>query len=263
MNKFAFLVVFVLFSTYSIFAKPDPKIIRNTLFKYKSLLNKNHNALYHKILQGIDFNMLSKGVPGLALCSVRCTSTSSSSNREMFIKSMAAVVNCLNKVILEHREFIKLVKKKRGDLSDKEKSHFEMICSFYQSKNINELLERVAPVPVSMAIAQAALESGFGSCEYMNSRNAVFGIMQTSNKLVEFDTVFEAAIAYAKTLNVNNCYKRFRKERRLMMVKSQLIDGAKLSGYIRKYSTNPSYQKHILSLIKKYSLASLDRICSF
>ena len=239
--------------------KMDPREIRSTLFKYNSLLNKNHNALYYKILRGMDLQAIRGGKFRLAMCSIKCAPSSSKDNREMFVKAMIAVINCLNKIILEHRDFIKFVKRNQRTLTDEQKKRFDMICSFYRTKDLSELLKRVAPVPVSMAVAQAALESGFGSCRYLSARNGVFGMMKTKTQLVEFDTVFEAGIAYVKSLNVNRSYRHFREKRHILMAQSKKIDGAVLSGYIRRYSVNPAYQKHILSIMKTYRLYSFDQ----
>lgn len=244
----------------AISAKHDPKVVRRVLFKYELLLNKEHEPLIQKIIQEIDYTELKYISPRLALCSVKCATPSEKSNRETFIKSIAVIINCLNKIILEQRKFIKnvVVIKGYNSLTEKEKNYFDMIASFYRTRDINKLLERVAPIPVSMAVAQAALESGFGSNKYMNSRNGIFGIMDTHDRLVEFDSVFEAAIAYMKSLNVNSFYKTFRKERNLMLAKSQKISGIRLCKYIGKYSSNVRYRKLLSSIIKEYELTALD-----
>jgi Bax protein len=252
------IIAFV--SCGQITAKPEPRLIRNKLFKYDILLNKKYDELYHNILKSIKFSKNSNvQIPEIALCSVKHTSLPSESDRHMFIKSIAAAINCVNKIIMEHREFIILVKNKKEALTPNEKDRFNMICSFYQTNNINELLERVAPVPVSVAVAQAALESGFGSSKHMHRRNAFFGMMRDAKNLYSFDTLFESAIAYAKTLNVNNCYKAFRKERAAMMRNAQKIDGKKLFNHLGMYYTSKLYKKQISALMKEYSLTSLDK----
>jgi Bax protein len=46
----------------------------------------------------------------------------------------------------------------------------------YKTKNLNELLRRMKPPPTSIALAQAALESGWGSSRFFKEANNVFGI---------------------------------------------------------------------------------------
>ena len=240
----------------------DPRVTRSTLFKYSSLINKDHTALHNSILRRIFLAAGALKDVRLALCSIKCASSASKDNREMFIKQVIAMVNCINKIILEHRKFVKFVASKQTSLTATEKRRFDMICAFYKTRDLNELLMRVAPLPVSLAVAQAALESGFGSCKYLNERNGIFGMMETKSRLMEFDTAFEATIAYAKTLNVHRSYRDFRAVRKISMAQNKKIDGVILSGYIKRYSVNPKYQKDILSIIKQYDLQTFDRVYS-
>ncbi len=50
----------------------------------------------------------------------------------------------------------------------------------YKTKNFNELIKRMNPPPISLAIAQAALESGWGSSRFFKEANNVFGIWSFS-----------------------------------------------------------------------------------
>ncbi|MDR2681592.1 MAG: glucosaminidase domain-containing protein [Holosporaceae bacterium] len=244
----------------SLSAKDDARTIRNKLFKYQ-VLNKKHDAIYHDILQKINLGK-DKKIPGIALCSIKRTDSNSKNDREMFIKAVAAVLGYVNKIIMEHRACVLTVHKKNKEkvkLTEQEEQTFSMICSFYQSKDIDVLLKRVAPVPISLAVAQASLESGFGSSPVMHKNNAFFGMMLDKTRLLPFDTLFESAIAYAKTLNVHSHYKAFRESRDKMLCRSQVIDGAKLSETIEKYCEKKAYKSRLLKLMKEYNLMSLDR----
>lgn len=242
-------------------AKDDPKVIRDKLFKF-NLLNESHSAIHNHILKDIDIRSINYAkLPALALCSIKRTNASSKSDREYFIKSIASTVKYVNTIILEHRKTILFVRDKRksnSPLSEDEKKKFSMICSFYQSNNIDELLRRVAPVPNSLAIAQAILESGFGSHDFMRSRNAFFGMMKNSKQLYSFDTLLESVVAYTKTLNVNASYRQFRAERSNFIRKSQTIDGVKLSKFLGKYYVSKIYDKQVISLIKEHKLTEFD-----
>lgn len=239
----------------------DSRAIRDTLFKCKYVVQKRHTAIHTNILRGINFQKAdSRTIPPLALNSVKKIDPSLKADREMFLKSIIAAIKCVNKIIMEHRDLVLLVKNQgMSQLSAAQKEKFDMICSFYRSSNINELLKRVAPVPVSLAAAQAALESGFGSDKYIHNANAYFGIMKNSKQLHSFDTLFESTIAYAKTLNVNSNYKQFREARSNMLNSSKKIDGIKLCAFIGKYCVKKEYRRKVITLIKEYNLTSLDQ----
>ncbi|MDR2765856.1 MAG: glucosaminidase domain-containing protein [Holosporaceae bacterium] len=182
--------------------------------------------------------------------------------RDLFMKAIVVTVNCVNKIILRQRELVQLArnrKKRNLPLSNGERQQFDMICEFYQSKNIDELLVRVAPVPVSLAVAQASLESRFGEDRIIHAQKAYFGLAKTKDTLLSFDSLYKSAIAYAKTLNVNHCYAKFRKERAAMIAQSQKIDGAKLSPSLGLYGVDKNYRNLVLKIIKSYGLTSLDR----
>ncbi len=51
----------------------------------------------------------------------------------------------------------------------------------YKTDSINELIKRMHPPPVSLVIAQAALESGWGSSRFFKEANNVFGIWSFSS----------------------------------------------------------------------------------
>ncbi|MBR1735351.1 MAG: glucosaminidase domain-containing protein, partial [Alphaproteobacteria bacterium] len=183
----------------------DARKIRDELFKCNLLVNKNHSAIHSNLLKGINFQQAdSRTIPPLALSTVKQINSALKTERELFLKHIIAAVKCVNKIIMEHRELVNFVNKKGvNKLSESQKRKFYMICDFYKTSNLKELLYRVAPVPISLAAAQAALESGFGSNHYIHIVNGYFGMMKDSKHLYSFDTVFESVIAYTKTLNVN------------------------------------------------------------
>ena len=45
----------------------------------------------------------------------------------------------------------------------------------YTESSLGNLLVRVDIVPLSLALSQAAIESGWGTSRYMNEGNAIFG----------------------------------------------------------------------------------------
>ncbi|MDR2068084.1 MAG: glucosaminidase domain-containing protein [Holosporaceae bacterium] len=232
---------------------------RDRLFQC-ALVSKILDRECHGILRKI---ALRDGkIPNFPLERIPLTDSQRQYDMDFFMKSIAATVNCVNKNILRQRKFVKLVQDKRRSgiqLTKGEEEYFAMICEFYQTKNIDDLLIRVAPVPVSLAVAQAALESGFGKDRTIHSMNAYFGLARTKDKLISFDSLYKSAVAYAKTLNVNLCYREFRRQRAAMISNSQKIDGAKLSPSLKLYGTDKNYRNSVQKIIIFHGLASLDR----
>jgi Bax protein len=235
--------------------------IVNELFE-GYLVNRQHDVLYHHMLKGIDLKRNNNAIPGIALCSVKRTDQSKSSDREAFMKAIVSVVNRINCIVLNHRLFVIAIRDKIRvgiKLTEEENKKFQLICLFYQSNDIGALLEKIGPVSVSLAVAQASLESGFGSNEILHRNNAFFGMMMDKTRLYSFDTLFESVIAYVKTLNVHPCYRQFRLERNKMLASAQKIDGTKLVRYLGKYAEKKNYRSILSKMIECYNLHLLDR----
>ncbi|MDR1362007.1 MAG: glucosaminidase domain-containing protein [Holosporaceae bacterium] len=242
-------------------SKKTPMDVVNVLFECH-LANRKLDVLYHQLLKDINLEKGQHTIPGIALCSIKRTEPGKASERKRFIKSIASVVNRVNSLVMGHRLFVLAVRHKTMNnlkLTAEEKEKFQLICSFYQSNDIKTLLERIGPVPVSLAVAQASLESGFGSSVVLHRNNAFFGMMKDKRSVYYFDTLFEAVIAYVKTINVHPCYKQLQQERTKMLLSAQKIDGTKLVQYLGKYAEKKNYRSNLSKIMEYHNLHLLDR----
>jgi uncharacterized FlgJ-related protein len=234
---------------------PKPKRyanIRDEIFKCDQV-NESSNAEKLRILRKTPL----KNVPSLALKNLPLLNASIKADRTFFIKSIISTMNKVNQIVMEHRQLLLSVegkKKKSIKLTEFESSQFKKICKFYQTENFRELSLRVMPIPTSLAVAQAILESRFGSDKTIQKLNAYFGLAVSSVRLLKFDSLFNSAIAYMKTLNVHPQYKEFRNQRAIMMAKTTKVDGLKLASFVDNYGTNKNYRKLIQSIIKLQNL---------
>jgi len=234
----------------------DAISIRNELFEFH-LVNKANNIQHHEILKDI----AARKIPHLPLHSIPLIDFSLSNGRNFFIRAIASVVGFVNDRIMKHRELVLLVQekqKKNIPLTEDERQLFNKICTFYRTKNFEELVMRVAPVPVSLAVAQAALESNFGSNNHIYKSNAYFGLMVSSTRLLKFDNLFSSAVGYSKTLNVNPCYREFRKHRARMLLRSEKIDGLALLQFMHSYGTDKNYRTSTEKIIRFHKLSCFD-----
>ncbi len=140
--------------------------------------------------------------------------------------------------------------------------------------DIQGLLKRVDVIPPSMALAQAAEESGWGTSRFVQEGNAVFGQWTYSDsgslvparrgddqnhKIKAFSSLHESVQEYAMNLNTHRAYQRFRKVRASLRTEGAPLDGYLLAEQLAGYSERGgAYVVTIKSLIEMNKLRHLD-----
>jgi len=111
-----------------------------------------------------------------------------------------------------------------------------------------ELLRRIDIVPPLLAVAQAALESGWGTSRFAQAGNALFGqhapvgegaIQATGDGSVAlraFDNLQGSVSGYMQNLNRHRAYRVFRAVRERMRVSENPLDSTQLAGALGSYS---------------------------
>lgn len=139
---------------------------------------------------------------------------------------------------------------------------------------IHDLLVRVDTIPVSLALAQAANESGWGTSRFALEGNAIFGQWTTAGgtglvprdrdegktyKVRSFDRLIDSAHAYLRNLNTHRAYRKFRAMRAGMRKAGKPLDGRALAGTLLSYSElGKEYVDLIRAMMRVNRLASLD-----
>lgn len=113
------------------------------------------------------------------------------------------------------------------------------------------LLRRVDIVPLDLALAQAAKESGWGTSRFAREGNNLFGQRcftegcgivpagredGATHEVKRFDTVAASVRSYIHNLNTNDAYRRFRLLRRQQRVEGMQPDGFSLAESLPSYS---------------------------
>lgn len=184
--------------------------------------------------------------------------------KELFLKVLLPMILAVNEGILKDRaQLLKLRDKvDQGKmLNIEEREWLEDLAELYKLKKIDiaELTRRVDIIPPSMALAQAAVETGWGHSYAALKKNSLFGMMKTFDKVRFYDTLHESTASYIRNLNTNEAYRKMRETREQIRSQGKKPDGHTLIGDLVRYSVQRNlYISKIRSAIKNNNLAHLD-----
>ena len=186
-------------------------------------------------------------------------------------------------LILEENNLILLDRKKLFSILNKNKNSKKEInwldIKFKQygvlNKDIPTLKVRMDIIPVSLAIAQAAKETGWGTSRFALEGNALFGQWTWSgdgikpagaesdakHKVMKFRVLKSSVRAYQRNLNTHSSYKNFRQLRAQLRDDSQKLDSLLLADQLDSYAqTGEEYTKILKQIINQNSLKDFDDV---
>jgi len=138
---------------------------------------------------------------------------------------------------------------------------------------IDTLIARVDIIPPSLALAQAAKESGWGTSRFARQGNALFGVWTWSengiapkdreegktHKVKAYDALIDSVRDYMLNLNTHRAYRGIRNDRSAMRRQGEPIDGVVLSRNLLSYSAiGQRYVDALRSIIRANNLRRLD-----
>lgn len=140
--------------------------------------------------------------------------------------------------------------------------------------DLDALLRRMDVVPPSLAIAQAAIESGWGTSRFVVLGNALFG-QRTTNpargmrpanlsdttpvRVAAFDHLVASVNSYVHNLNTHPAYRTFRDRRIAFRRSGGEPDGLALAATLAAYSARgQGYVRDLQSIIRANRLAAFD-----
>ena len=186
-------------------------------------------------------------------------------------------------LIIEENTKIKLDRKKLFVILNKNsnsKSDIEWLKKKFKqygvAKNdLSTLKIRMDEIPVSLAIAQAAKETGWGTSRFAQKGNALFGQWtwsgngikpagadsDSTHKVASFKVLKASVKAYQRNINTHSSYKKFRKERAIQRDNDGKLNSLELVKYLDKYAeTGVEYTKILSKIIKQNSLIDYDDV---
>jgi len=196
--------------------------------------------------------------------------------KETFIKIVLPLVVAENEKILYDRMKLKKILSKKIT-TDKEKSWLRQKLREYKVKNsdVKELKKRMDIIPISIALAQAAKESGWGTSRFALEGNAIFGqwtwtgqgiepldkSKHEGHKVLRFPILRASVKAYKNNLNTHKGYSKFREKRFTFRKKNKSIKGLSLTETLGNYAqTGKVYTKVLEKIIVQNSLDEFENV---
>ena len=194
--------------------------------------------------------------------------------KDTFIKIVMPLILDENNKILENRKkLFKILGKSTNSMGEKRwlKRRFKEYR--IKKEDITELKVRMDIIPASIAIAQAAKESGWGTSRFALEGNAMFGQWTWSkngiepteksknqdHKILKFSMLRSSVKAYKNNLNTHNGYKKFREKRAELRKNNKKISGLKLVNYLYNYAaTGKEYTKSLKKTIDQNKVTDFD-----
>lgn len=188
--------------------------------------------------------------------------------KQVFVKMMLPLILAENERILAERERLVRLREQseaHRPLTPADAAWLGAVAERYgvdvlARKFFDELLRRVDAVPPSLALGQAALETGWGTSNVAQNGHAMFGQMDSEGEYVRrFNHLAHAVEAYALNLNTHRAYRQFRAKRADMRGKAQTLDGYDLALTLTRYSERKmDYVRDVRTIIRSNRLRPLD-----
>ncbi len=199
---------------------------------------------------------------------------STQKKKDTFIKIVMPLILDENDKILEDRnKLFKILGKPSNTRGEKVWLKRRFKDYKVDGEDIAELKLRMDAIPTSLAIAQAAKESGWGTSRFALDGNAMFGQWTWSeegiepseksknqgHKILKFPMLQSSVKAYMKNLNTHRGYSQLRNERAKLREKNQNVSGLDLADYLYNYAQNGSeYVKILRKIIQQNDLTDFD-----
>ena len=194
--------------------------------------------------------------------------------KELFLQIvLPLVLQENNNIRLDRKRLFSIINKSNN--TNVEKKWLEKKYKQYgiPSKDLLTLKIRMDEIPVSLALAQAAKETGWGTSRFAQEGNALFGQWTWSgeglrpkeadktkgHKVMKFNILQASVRAYQRNLNTHKTYREFRLARAQLRDEGKKLDSIVLSKYLDEYAeTGQEYVKILRKIIDQNDLKDFD-----
>ena len=194
--------------------------------------------------------------------------------KELFIQIvLPLIIQENNNIRLDRKTLFSIINKNNNTVTEKNWLKKKYKQYGVKSRDLSVLKIRMDEIPTSLAIAQAAKETGWGTSRFAQEGNALFGQWTWSgeglkpkdaekgkgHKVMKFNVLQASVRAYQRNLNTHSTYKNFRKARAELRDSGKPLDSLELSKYLNKYAeTGNQYVEVLQKIIKQNKLKDFD-----
>ena len=229
--------------------------------EYKlSIVRKNH------IVKPFEVGMLPGEIKSIE---------SSKKRKDLFIKIvLPLILSENNRIRIDRGMLFKVLNKNNNTKAERDWLNKKFKQYGVVNKDLSTLKIRMDEIPVSLAIAQAAKETGWGTSRFAIEGNALFGqwtysgqgikpaaaSKEEKHKVATFSVLKASVRAYQRNLNTHASYKDFRKARAIQRDNDETLDSYELSNYLTDYAQNgDEYIKTLKKIIDQNKLKDFDK----
>ncbi|MEN8201500.1 MAG: glucosaminidase domain-containing protein [Bacteroidota bacterium] len=200
--------------------------------------------------------------------------------KRLFFRGLAPLILRSNELILEDRnrlEGIKVSFQQNPSLPEMDQIWVRKLAALYKVKTgeghvtasmLEELWIKVDIIPPSLALAQGAEESGWGTSRFAAAGNAIYGqwtwgknaiVPEQQRKelgnygIAAFGSLQESICAYMLNLNTHSAYADLRSKRAELRSKGEKVTGSVLSEQLTKYSERGEEYVKTLKIMMDYN----------
>ena len=174
---------------------------------------------------------------------------------------------------LDRKTLFNIINKNNNTVAEKQWLEKKYKQYGINSKDLSTLKIRMDEIPVSLAIAQAAKETGWGTSRFALKGNALFGQWTWSgeglkpanaeegkdHKVMKFHSLQLSVRAYLRNLNTHSSYRNLRKARTELRNQNKMLDSIILAKHLDKYAeTGNQYIEVLQKIIEQNNLKDFD-----
>ena len=201
---------------------------------------------------------------------------STKKRKNLFIQIiLPLIIEENNRIKLNRKKLFTILNKNHNSNSENKWLNQKFKQYGVLNKDLSTLKVRMDTIPVSLVIAQAAKETGWGTSRFALEGNALFGQWTWSgegikpadadnnatHKVMKFKILKSSIRAYQRNLNTHSGYTQFRLARAELRDNKSNLDSLILANYLDKYAeTGKEYVKVIKKIITQNNLTDFDDV---